>query len=151
MASPRSPSDCSGRTAPTVTGRGCGSGSPPGSAGSSPSTRSGLYGSSPPPGGYQAGDTAAAQARIDASEVETVLEVPDRTTAEVVAATVLRDNDGTPTGAPMVVRLPDGRHMALAPADGEVLEAVGRLDVPGLVGTVVVVDAGGPRYRLPTD
>lgn len=111
----------------------------------------GLYGSTPPPGGYQHGDTGASQARIDASSVETALEVPERTAATVVAATVVRDNDGTATGAPMVARLPDGRHMALAAADDQVLEAVGRLDVPGLIGTDVVVEAGAPRYRLATD
>ena len=38
--------------------------------------------------------------------------------------------------------------MALAPADDEVVGAMGDLDVPGLVGGSVVVQAGEPRYRL---
>jgi acetyl-CoA C-acetyltransferase len=111
----------------------------------------GLYGSAPPPGGFHRGDTSAAQARIDASAVETALTVDIPTPAEVVAATVMRDNDGVATSAPMVVRLPDGRQMALVQADDEVLEAMGRLDVPSLVGTTVLVDRDAPRYRLPTD
>jgi acetyl-CoA C-acetyltransferase len=111
----------------------------------------GLYGSAPPPGGYHRGDTTVAQARIDASAVETVLEVERPSAARVVAATVMRDNDGTATGAPMVVRLPDGRHMALVPADEGELASIGHLDVPGLIGTTVVVDRGAPRYRLATD
>jgi hypothetical protein len=35
-------------------------------------------------------------------------------------------------------------------ADDDTVGAVGRLDVPGLVGSSVVVDPGAPRYRLPT-
>ncbi len=37
----------------------------------------GLYGSAPPPGGFHRGDTAAAQARIDGSAVETALELDE--------------------------------------------------------------------------
>jgi hypothetical protein len=40
--------------------------------------------------------------------------------------------------------------MALVPAHDEELEAVGALDVPGLVGSSVIVEAGEPRYRLAT-
>jgi acetyl-CoA C-acetyltransferase len=108
----------------------------------------GLYGTEPPPAGFRPGDTAADQARIDASAVDVALTVDEGTVAEVVAATVVRDGDGNPTGAPLLARLPDGRHMALAPADEEVTAAVGGLDVPGLVGTSVVVEPGAPRYRL---
>jgi hypothetical protein len=38
--------------------------------------------------------------------------------------------------------------MALAPADDGVLAAMGDVDVPGLIGGSVVVQAGEPRYRL---
>ena len=65
-----------------------------------------------------------------------------------MAATVWRDNDGTAAGAPVIARLADGRHMALAPADPEVTEAVAALDGPGLVGGPVVVQPGPARYRL---
>lgn len=107
----------------------------------------GLYGSTPPPGGFRRGDTATEQATIDASAVETVLTVDAPTPATVVAATVVRDHDGSATAAPVIARLADGRHMALAAEDDEI-EAVGRLDVPGRVGTPLVVQPGRPRYRL---
>jgi acetyl-CoA C-acetyltransferase len=109
----------------------------------------GLYGSSPPPGGFQRGDTIAAQSQIDASAVEVALGVDAPTEATVVAATVVRDGDGSPIGAPLFARLPDGRRMAVAPSDDGVTEGMGELDVPGLVGGSVVILPGEPRYRLP--
>jgi len=108
----------------------------------------GVYGSSPPPRGFHRGDTATAQARIDDSAVETALDLDDAAVATVVAATVVRDYDGAATAAPLIARLPDGRQMALAAADDEVVGAVGALDVPGLVGSSVVVQPGPARYRL---
>ncbi len=108
----------------------------------------GLYGSSPPPGGFRRGDTTAAQAQIDESAVETALELDQAEEATVMAVTAVRDNSGTVTAAPLIARLADGRHMALAAADDEVLHAVGVLDVPGLVGGSVVVQPGPARYRL---
>lgn len=108
----------------------------------------GVYGSSPPSGGFHRGDTAAAQARIDASAVATALELDEAERATVVAVTVVRDGIGAATAAPMIARLADGRQMALAAADDGVVEAVGTLDVPGLVGGSVVVQAGPARYRL---
>jgi acetyl-CoA C-acetyltransferase len=110
----------------------------------------GLYATAPPPGGFHPGDTSAAQAEIDASAVEVALEVDAPTEAVVVAATVIRDYQGNATGAPLIARLPDGRQMAVAPADDEVIDAVGQLDVPGLVGGPLVVEAGAARYRLAT-
>ncbi len=108
----------------------------------------GLYGSSPPPAGFRRGDTTTAQARIDASAVGTALEVDRSTEATVIAATVIREGSGTPTGAPVIGRLPDGRQMALAPADDEVVATMGDLDMPGLVGGSVIVQPGEARYRL---
>ena len=72
----------------------------------------------------------------------------------VVAATVVRGGDGTEgigpaTAAPAIVRLPDGRQMAVSPIDEHVLDEVGGRDVPGLVGTDLLVQPGPPRYRLP--
>jgi len=109
----------------------------------------GVYGTTPPPAGYRRGDTAVAQAAIDASAVDVAgtLDAPE--TATVVTATVWRDNDGTAAGAPVIARLHDGRHMALAPADDDVVAAMGDTDMPGFVGASVVVQAGEPRYRLP--
>ena len=109
----------------------------------------GLYGSSPPPGGFQLGDTSADQLRIDASAAEMALQVPDPTPATVVAITVVRDHLGVSTGAPVIARLPDGRQLAAAPADDEVISEVGQRDSPGMVGTTIVVEGDPPRYRLP--
>ena len=109
----------------------------------------GIYGSDPPPAGFLRGDTTAAQSEIDAGAVEVALEVDEPAPATVVAVTVIRDDRGAPTGAPLLALLPDGRHMALAPADDEVTEAVGQTDVPGLVGSPIVVEPGA-RYRLAT-
>ncbi len=108
----------------------------------------GIYGSTPPPAGFHRGDTSAAQSAIDASAVDVAETLDAPETATVVAATVWRDNDGAAAGAPVIARLVDGRHMALAPADDEITTAMGELDVPGLVGGSVVVQAGEPRYRL---
>jgi acetyl-CoA C-acetyltransferase len=108
----------------------------------------GVYGSTPPPGGFRRGDTEADQATIDDSAVEVAESLDAPEPATVVAATVWRDNDGTAAGAPVIARLADGRHMALSPADDDVVAAMGATDVPGLVGGSVVVQAGEPRYRL---
>ena len=108
----------------------------------------GLYGSSPPPGGFRPGDTSADQRRIDASAAEMALQVPDPTPATVVALTVIRDHVGTPTGAPVIARLADGRQLAAAPADDEVTAEIGNRDTPGMVGTPIVVEGHPPRYRL---
>ncbi len=108
----------------------------------------GLYATTPPPGGFRRGDTAAAQAAIDGSAVDVASGVDTPEVATVVAATVWRDNDGTAAGAPVVARLDDGRQLALAPADEEVVAAMGDTDMPGLIGGSVVVGAGEPRYRL---
>ena len=109
----------------------------------------GIYGTTPPPGGFRRGDTATAQAAIDGSAVDVAAGLDAPATASVVTATVWRDNDGTAAGAPVIARLADGRHMALAPADAEVVAQMGATDMPGFVGADVVVQAGEPRYRLP--
>ena len=110
----------------------------------------GIYGTTPPPAGFRRGDTRADQAVIDASAVEVALEVPADTPATVVAATVARDGGGLPVSAPVIARLPDGRHMAVAAEDDETVRAMGGTDVPGLVGAPVVVRPGAARYRLAT-
>ena len=67
----------------------------------------------------------------------------------MIAATVIRDHDGAATGAPVIARMLDGRHVAAAPADDDVISAAGEQDVPGMVGTRIAVDGSPPRYRLP--
>ena len=96
----------------------------------------GIYASEPPPKGFRRGDTSEAQAAIDAAAVEVALDVDAPTRATVIAATVIRDDQGTPTGAPVLALLADGRHMAVAPADDEVTVSLGQMDVPGLVGSL---------------
>ena len=108
----------------------------------------GIYGSTPPPFGFQRGDTSTAQSDIDASAVNVAASIDAPEAATVVAATVWRDNDGAAAGAPVIAQLANGRHMALAPADDDVVTAMGATDVPGLVGGSVIVQAGEPRYRL---
>lgn len=107
----------------------------------------GLYGTDPPPAGFRMGDTDADQARIDASAVEVVPGVPEPTQAVILAITVARDHDGSPTAAPLIARLPDGRQVLAAAAEG-VCDRVATLDTSDLVGTTVVVDGEPPRYRL---
>ena len=110
----------------------------------------GLYGTAPPPGGFRRGDTSADQAAIDASAEDVALELESSaaSSATVIAATVIRDHDGVATGAPVMARMLDGRQVAAAPADAEVLSAMSDSDVPGLVGTQIAVEGGPPRYRL---
>lgn len=110
----------------------------------------GLYGTEPPPGGFRRGDTRADQAAIDASAKDVALELDAAapTPATVVAATVIPDHEGAATGAPVIARLLDGRHVAAAPADAEVLSAMSDADVAGMVGTPIAVEGSPPRYRL---
>jgi acetyl-CoA C-acetyltransferase len=110
----------------------------------------GIYGTQPPPAGFHRGDTTADQTVIDDSALEIALEVDQPTVATVVGATVARDRDGQPQSAPLVATLPDGRRMALAAADQEVLDSIDGIDVPALVGEPVVVQPGAARYRLAT-
>jgi hypothetical protein len=70
------------------------------------------------------------------------------TPATVIAATVIRDHEGAATGAPVIARLPDGRHVAAGPADSDVVRALSDADVPGMVGTPIAVEGSPPRYRL---
>ncbi len=131
------------------------SGWPTGSAGSSPSTPSASTGPSHLPAGSVAGTPILDQQAIDASAVEVALEVDedhDRHRGGHHGGARGRrtpDGLGKPVGAPVIARLPDGRHLACIPADDEVLAAMGDRDVPGLVGTDLFVQPGPPRYRLP--
>ncbi len=108
----------------------------------------GLYGTAPPDGGYRRGDTSADQREIDATALATTTAVDGAEPAVVVGATVLRDRDGSPTGAPLFAELAGGTRVAATPADDAVLAAAGDGDVAALVGTVVTVAGAPPRYRL---
>jgi len=99
----------------------------------------GVYGDRPPADGWRRGDTSAAQAAIDATAAPLAAEGDGP--ALVVASTVVAGRDGAPTGAPAIVRLPDGRQLAVAVEDDELPALAGR----NLVGTTVQVR--GTRYR----
>ena len=102
----------------------------------------GLYGDRPPAGGFRLADTDAAQRAIDATAVPVAAGGEGQ--AEVVAATVVAGRDGMPTAAPLIARLPDGRHLVAAAADGEAAQLAGR----NLVGETVEVTGSPSRYRV---
>ncbi|MGD0320703.1 MAG: acetyl-CoA acetyltransferase [Acidimicrobiales bacterium] len=118
----------------------------------------GIYGSRPPEDGWRSGDTRVAQRAIDASAVEVAdaAEVAQHARhgatvvgATVVAATVVGateagGRDGEPTAAPVIARLDDGRHLALAAEETELRDLAGR----NLVGERVLVSGSPPRYHV---
>ncbi len=101
----------------------------------------GVYGSTPPTA-FRTGDTTDVQRDIDASALE-VAEVAEGP-AVVVAATVAMGPGASVMAAPIIARLPDGRHMAAAAADTELSGLAGR----NLVGKAVTVSGQPPRYRV---
>jgi acetyl-CoA C-acetyltransferase len=103
----------------------------------------GVYGSDPPPRGWRRADTAAAQAAIDATAVEIAADPTGP--AVVLASTVVSGRQGEVTAAPVIARLPDGRHAAVAAHEDE---------LPGLATRNLVgarIDVGGTPlcYRIP--
>lgn len=102
----------------------------------------GIYGDQPPAAGFRLADTEAAQRSIDAAAVPVA--PGGEGSATVVAATVVTGRDGTPTAAPLIARLPDGRHLVAAAADGEAAQLPGR----NLVGETVEVTGSPARYRV---
>jgi acetyl-CoA C-acetyltransferase len=103
----------------------------------------GLYGTTPPAGGWRAGETAAAQAAIDATAVEVAADALGAAT--VVAGTVVAGRHGAPTAAPVIARLPDGRQLAAAAAEEDQLPALVGQD---LVGRRITLAGPLPRFRL---
>jgi len=105
----------------------------------------GVYGSGPPPRGWRRGDTAAAQTAIDATTVEIATEATGASgPAVVLASTVASARGGEITAAPVIARLPDGRHVAAA-ADAAELPA---LAARNLVGARIDVEGTPLRYRV---
>ncbi|MDE3085234.1 MAG: acetyl-CoA acetyltransferase [Acidobacteriota bacterium] len=102
----------------------------------------GLYGTAPPPRGWRPGDTAAAQAAIDAGAVEIASDALGAAT--VVAGTVVAGRDGAPTAAPVIARLPDGRQIAAAAEEDQ----LGSLAGQDLVGRRITLTGPLPRFRL---
>jgi acetyl-CoA C-acetyltransferase len=106
----------------------------------------GIFGAAPPPKGFGVADTSAAQAAIDAQAVEVVAGTEDgaSTTAVVIGATVGYDAGGTPTSAPVIARLDDGRQVA-AMADEAELAALAGVN---LVGSTIRLGGTPPHYRV---
>lgn len=102
----------------------------------------GIYSAAPPAEGWRRGDTASAQAAIDAGAVDVAGDALGPAT--VVASTVVAGRDGKPRAAPVIARLPDGRHVAAAAED----EELPALDGRNLVGEHIVVSGPLPRFRL---
>src|SRR6202034_3008014 len=84
----------------------------------------GVYGATPPPRGWRRADTASAQAAIDASAVEIASEAAGP--AVVVASTVGSGQGGEISAAPVIARLPDGRHVDVAADVSELPSLRGR-------------------------
>lgn len=102
----------------------------------------GIYGASPPPAGWQLGDTASAQREIDASAADIAPEFSGRAT--VVASTVAYDPAGAVTAAPVIARIEDGRQIAASAEAAELPSLAGG----SLVGSTVHVSGSPPRYRV---
>jgi len=109
----------------------------------------GVYGSSPPPGGWRRGDTTAAQRSIDASALAVALGADAGGPALVEAATVVAGRDGAPGAAPVIARLGDGRRVVAAAEPGE-LAALATTEPTALLGSEIVVAGTPPRYRVTT-
>jgi acetyl-CoA C-acetyltransferase len=103
----------------------------------------GIYGAEPPPSGWRHGDTAAAQAAIDATAVEIASEASGP--AVVLASTVTSAGGDEITAAPVIARLDDGRHVAAA-AD---LTELPSLAARNLVGTRIDLHGTPLRYSVP--
>ena len=104
----------------------------------------GVYGSSPPPAGYRRGETGEDQRRIDASAVPVASDSGDGAVATVEAATVVYDRDGSPTAAPVIATMPDGRRIVARAEPDLLADLVGRT----IVGSTVSVAGHPPTYRL---
>jgi acetyl-CoA C-acetyltransferase len=102
----------------------------------------GVYGATAPPGGWRPGDTRRVQASIDESAVAIAAEATGP--AVVLASTVAYGRQGEVTAAPVIARLRDGRHVAVAAAASELPALAGR----NLVGAGIEVSAAPRRYRL---
>lgn len=103
----------------------------------------GIYGAEPPPDGFRRGDTSAAQAEIDATELSVTLDASGP--ARVVASTVIYDRDGGVASAPVFADLPDGRRVAATAHDDDLAGLAG----VSLVGAQIeLVEREPLRYRV---
>jgi acetyl-CoA C-acetyltransferase len=108
----------------------------------------GIYSDTASGQGWRRGDSANAQREIDESAVEVAdpaaMSGRPRSLATVIAATLAVGHDGELTSAPIIARLDDGRQVALAAHEAELLSLAGR----NLVGERVAISGTPPRYRV---
>jgi hypothetical protein len=93
----------------------------------------GVYGAEPPPQGFKAADTSAAQTRIESEVLPFTTEAEGM--AEVIASTVVYDREGSVQSAPIIANLEDGRRVA-----AQATEELG----PALVGECLI----GRKVRI---
>lgn len=102
----------------------------------------GLYGSEPPPGGFQSPDMSEQQAKINASALPVAKEASGQAT--VVGGTVVYGRDGAVESAPVIATLGDGQRV-VAKAEPALLPSLaGR----SLVGEQISVSGSPPVYKL---
>lgn len=106
----------------------------------------GIYGSSPPPAGYRRGDTAPAQAAIDAEAIPVAAGLGESRGQEAVveASTVIYDRAGAVSAAPVIARLKDGRRVAAKASVAELVGLAGR----SLVGHTLWMQGRPPTYQV---
>lgn len=103
----------------------------------------GIYGTTPPPDGFRAGDTSASQQAIDASALPLLTTYDGEAT--VAASTVVYDkNDGSVRSAPIYATTDDQQRVAAAAAESELASLAGR----NLVGARVRIAGTPPTYEL---
>ena len=103
----------------------------------------GLYGASPPPHRFVAGDTDERQRQIDATALPVATALDEPAKATVAAATVTYDGEAVGT-APVFATLDDGRRVAAAASPGALAELAGR----NLTGCRVRVAGTPPTYEV---
>ena len=102
----------------------------------------GLYATAPPPRGFAAADTSAAQAEIDAAALPLALEADGDARGE--AGTVVYDRDGSVSSAPVIATLSDGRRAAAQAEPSQLEELAGQ----SLVGRTIRLQGKPPIYTL---
>jgi acetyl-CoA C-acetyltransferase len=106
----------------------------------------GIYGSNPPRSGFRIGDTTDAQKDIDAGALMLADTVEPGARGTVDANTIVYDDGGAVTGAPVIATLDDGRRVCARVESSLLTSLAGEL----LVGRRVrfVESDGPPTYEL---
>lgn len=109
----------------------------------------GLYGTEPAPSGFVPCETTADQERIDAGALPfAVLTESLQQEATVEASTVVYDRLASPTAAPVVATLRDGRRVAAMAQLDELTSVAGRWLVGARIAVQQVGDGTAARYRV---